>query len=818
MKIFNFLLFSLIAINFIQAQTTKVAILDFENTSGKIEYDALSKVISSMLITDLANNIHPKKVEFFGRSQLNKLLDEQNIQKGKILNTKTAVEFGKQSGINYVFMGSVFVLNGNCNFSSKLVDVQSSQILLTKDVSGTIVNFLQLKSQLAEAISIQLNNPITLDPSYKDQNTTLSTINQYGKILSAIDQGDADKAEQLREMLEETNPDFKYFKDITEDVSQLKKQNEIREIKETLDDIVDHENIALSLINENKDLDKAIKHLDLFNAKNNFANQYGDTKKIFVYQQKARAYYRLGDLEKSIAYYDSTLLIDKNYLTAYNYKMSLMMGGEFAGVMSNVKVLEPNKDYSKEIEDCFFKFTNYGRKNISSFNPKVYRRSLWNDGGACINDINNKGCNFFEFVITLPENGATKLDETLIRDFDLSDLRNHIIFPTNLYARYLTSKNQTKKALLILENCLFQHFEFLDGTYYYKYTDSKGIPINEKDRSFNLLQIGPKRNYNEIVKIFNPIFKIYAPHQFFGMFHSTPEKDGFTDNIILLSNLLISEKRFEDAINLLLGFNTIFGDYTDSWNNKVDYYSIENFKIMCNLLLLSKLSGTENTNIKSKCKLIYEKEVDKILGLYGQKNLSFEQFIDELNVDFLSFHKNSDAKAGLKLVFENKLKQSKTDYTQQSKYFTPPIEPNEVLKNEEGHLYYSNLFFEEVTKDIGISFDKTKFIAIKTYAIDNPDKYSWDQTPSKRFFYLLIDKALFSQNLETLDKLSKGSKMSFVFTARYRKVSNYKDDKSWEEHFLIGEASWLDFNWKEYTQSGFSNKNIYTITTNGQLK
>ena len=817
MKIFNILLFSLVGMNFVHAQATKVAILDFENTSGKPEYDALAKAISSMLITDLANNIHPKKVEFFERSQLNKLLDEQKLQKSKNFDAKTAVDFGKLSGVNYVFVGSVFVLDGTCNFSSKLVDVQTSKILLAKEVSGTIVNFLQLKSQLAEAIAIQLNNPITLDPSYKDQSTTLSTINQYGKILTTMDQGDADKAEQMRSLFEETNPDFKYFKDLTEDIVKIK--IEIKEIKETLDDVLEPEKIAVSLINENKEIDKSIKYLDFFNSKNNYANEYGDTKKLFVYHQKARAYYRLGDFEKSMKYYDSTLFLDPNYLAAYYTKMSLMMGGDFANVPYNVTTLKTDRDYSKEIEDCFFSITNYGRKNISSFNPKIYRQSRWNDQGACFNDVNSKECDFFEFVITLPEKGATKVDENLIRDLEnLSDLRYHIISPTNLYARYLTSKNQTKKALLILENCLFQQFEFLNGTYDYERTDSKGIPFKEKDRSFNLLQIGPKRNYNEIVNIFNPIFKIYAPHQFVGISNSTPENYGFTDNIILLSNLLISEKRYDDAISLLLGFKVIFGEYTDFLKVKQDYYSIENFKIMCNLFLLSKLAGMENTNIKSECKQIYEKEAGKILALDGQKNLTFEQFIEELNVKFLGFHKNSDAKAGLKLVFENQLKQAKIDYAQQLKYFTPPIESKEDLKNDDGNFYYSNLFFEEVTKDIGVSYDKAKFIAIKTYALDDPEKYSWDQTPSKRFFYLLIDKERFSQNLKTLDTLSKGSKISFVFTSRHEKVIKIKDDKSWDEHFLIGEVSWLDFNWKEFSQSSFSNKNIYTVSTNGQIK
>jgi len=208
------------------AQTSKVAILDFENTSGKAEYDALGKAMSSMLITDLSNNIHPKKVEFFERSQLNKLLEEQKLQKSKNFDAKTAVDFGKLSGVNYVFVGSVFVMDGNCNIASQLVDVQTSKIVLSKEASGKIETWLQLKSQLAEAIAQQLDNPLTLDPSYKDQTTILATINQYGKILTTMDEGDLEKAEQMRSLFEETNPEFKYFNDLKEEIEKLRQQVE----------------------------------------------------------------------------------------------------------------------------------------------------------------------------------------------------------------------------------------------------------------------------------------------------------------------------------------------------------------------------------------------------------------------------------------------------------------------------------------------------------------------------------------------------------------------------------------------------------------
>jgi TolB-like protein len=206
------------------SQTTKVAILDFENVSGAAEYESWGKALSNMLITDLANNIQPKKVEFFERSQLNKLLDEQNLQKSKNFDPKTAVDFGKLSGVNYVFVGSIFVVGKTCNFSSKLVDVQTSKILIAKDVSGNVEDFLKLKTELAEAIANQLNYPILLEPAYKEHSTTPVTINQYLKILTTMDAGDMEKAEEMRSLFEETNPEFRYFADVKEDIEELKKQ------------------------------------------------------------------------------------------------------------------------------------------------------------------------------------------------------------------------------------------------------------------------------------------------------------------------------------------------------------------------------------------------------------------------------------------------------------------------------------------------------------------------------------------------------------------------------------------------------------------
>jgi TolB-like protein len=278
------------------SQSIKVAILDFENTSGKKEYDALGKAMSSMLITDLKNNIHPKKVDFFERAQLNKLLDEQKLQKSKNFDAKTAVDFGKLSGVNYVFVGSVFVLDGNCNISSKLVDVKTSKIILSKEANGKIKTWLQLKSELAESIANQLNNSVTLDPVYKSLSTTLATLNQYGKIITTMDNGDLEKAEQMRGLFEETNPDFKYFKDIKEDIEKLKQRvDELENVADVLTDAFELGQKALS----KSDYKSAVKYFEKF-ILNPGNREFIENKKLYAYGKLSIAYFKNGEFDLAL--------------------------------------------------------------------------------------------------------------------------------------------------------------------------------------------------------------------------------------------------------------------------------------------------------------------------------------------------------------------------------------------------------------------------------------------------------------------------------------------------------------------------------------
>lgn len=224
----NFLFFfAIMAIPQLCLAQTKVAILDFENTSGIQKYDGFGKALSNMLITDLKNSIHPRNMTFLERSQLNKILDEQNLQKSKDFDNTTTITLGKLAGVDFVILGNVFVLDEMTNITARLVNVETSEIEYSKESNGDITQWLFLKSNLAEELSKVLNNPIVIGAEQKSITTTEGVIAEYSKVIDKMDEGDFDSARKLAETLSVVLPNFLYFKEIARDIEVLRKQVEI---------------------------------------------------------------------------------------------------------------------------------------------------------------------------------------------------------------------------------------------------------------------------------------------------------------------------------------------------------------------------------------------------------------------------------------------------------------------------------------------------------------------------------------------------------------------------------------------------------------
>ena len=205
------------------AQTTRVAILDFENISGITKYDGLGKAMSSMLISDIEANVSPKRLQLVERAQIQKVLKEQNFQASGSVNKSTAVEAGKILGVNYLLVGDVYILNDQLIINARLTNTETGDIVFSKKQEGNTVAWLTLKTNIAKDLATSLSQPFT-EPTIPDKEINVATITTFGNAVAANDTGNVQLAESLSSTVIDYNPEFKYIDDLKKEIDELKKQ------------------------------------------------------------------------------------------------------------------------------------------------------------------------------------------------------------------------------------------------------------------------------------------------------------------------------------------------------------------------------------------------------------------------------------------------------------------------------------------------------------------------------------------------------------------------------------------------------------------
>ncbi len=86
----------------------RIAIMPFENKSGKNQYGAINEVITDEIIAALMNE--PSAMEFIEiitRDQLQQVMNEQNLGSSGIINENTAMQVGKIMGVSEIIVGQI---------------------------------------------------------------------------------------------------------------------------------------------------------------------------------------------------------------------------------------------------------------------------------------------------------------------------------------------------------------------------------------------------------------------------------------------------------------------------------------------------------------------------------------------------------------------------------------------------------------------------------------------------------------------------------------------------------------------------------------
>ena len=85
----------------------KIAVMPFENKSGKDEFGAMGDFLASQIISS-AIDANPEFIRFISREYLDQLLAEQGLQKTDVIDPTSAVEIGKLLGVHAFVFGKIF--------------------------------------------------------------------------------------------------------------------------------------------------------------------------------------------------------------------------------------------------------------------------------------------------------------------------------------------------------------------------------------------------------------------------------------------------------------------------------------------------------------------------------------------------------------------------------------------------------------------------------------------------------------------------------------------------------------------------------------
>ena len=171
-----------------------VAVLYFDNYTGKADYDPLGKGIASMMISDLG--VVPE-IQLLERDRIQDLLKEMELSRTRLFDSTTAVKVGRLSGAEYVVVGAFATVQPQMRIDTRVVRVGTGEIVKTAQVVGKEDAFFDLEQQLAARLIDGLG--VALSPEAKERLRAkqeanridaATTVVAFSKALTLYDKGE----------------------------------------------------------------------------------------------------------------------------------------------------------------------------------------------------------------------------------------------------------------------------------------------------------------------------------------------------------------------------------------------------------------------------------------------------------------------------------------------------------------------------------------------------------------------------------------------------------------------------------------------------
>jgi TolB-like protein len=184
-----------------------LAILPFENNSvtDPERYAPLTKGLSAMLITDLSKS--GSKLKLIERGKIQALLEEIALGQTGCVDESTAIRAGNILGAQTIAFGSFMVLGNQVRIDTRIIRVETSELIMAESIDGDSGNFINLERKLAEKIAGSLKVAFRSETSASGSDIDAALY--FSRGLDALDRGDREEANRLFKKSMELDPAYK---------------------------------------------------------------------------------------------------------------------------------------------------------------------------------------------------------------------------------------------------------------------------------------------------------------------------------------------------------------------------------------------------------------------------------------------------------------------------------------------------------------------------------------------------------------------------------------------------------------------------------
>jgi TolB-like protein len=158
-----------------------VAVLAFDNRSGRADYEHLGNGLAAMMTTDLAAAPELRVVE---RERMAEVTRELDVQRSERFDSTTAVRAGRLAGARFLVMGALTAVDPQMRLDTRVVEVETGVIVKVAQVTGRADAFLDLQKRLAKQLLRDLD--VALSPEREAELDARMDRTGVGDVASAL--------------------------------------------------------------------------------------------------------------------------------------------------------------------------------------------------------------------------------------------------------------------------------------------------------------------------------------------------------------------------------------------------------------------------------------------------------------------------------------------------------------------------------------------------------------------------------------------------------------------------------------------------------